>query len=139
MSISNREKDFDSDIFIGLSLPLRGGELGFFKQTQTTFEQVKHNIKNLLLTMKGERPFLPEFGSDLYSILFDPIQSDTTMKVEDAIKDAMKMWLPHVVINRIDVMTSEQNPNQIDVSLEFGVTIEPGVFDSLQLTFFSNF
>ena len=89
--------------------------------------------------MKGERPFLPEFGSNLYSILFDPIQSDTTMRVEEAIKDAMKMWLPHVIINRIDVMTNEQNPNQIDVSLEFGVTIEPGIFDSLQLTFFSNF
>ena len=133
------ENDLNPDTWIGLSFPLGRSTSGFFQQTQTTLEQTSHNIKNLLLTMKGERPFLPEFGSDLYSILFDPIQSDTTMKVEEAIKDAMKTWLPHVVVNRIDVIVDEQNPNQIDVSLEFGVTIEPGVFDSLQLTFFSNF
>jgi phage baseplate assembly protein W len=133
------ENDLNPDTWIGLSFPLGRSESGFFQQTKTTLEQTSHNIKNLLLTMKGERPYLPEFGSDLYTILFDPIRSDTTIKVEEAIKDALKMWLPHVVINRIDVNTNEQNSNQIDVSIEFGVTIEPGIFDSLQLTFFSNF
>jgi len=133
------ENDLNPDTWIGLSFPLGRSESGFFQQTQTTLEQTSHNIKNLLLTMKGERPMNPEFGSTLYSILFDPIGSDTPMKVEESIKEAVAQWLPHVILNKINVTTSEQTPNQIDVNLEFGVTLEPGVFDSLQLTFFSNF
>ena len=133
------ENDLNPDTWIGLSFPLGRSESGFFQQTQTTLEQTSHNIKNLLLTMKGERPMNPEFGSNLYSILFDPIGSDTPMKVEESIKEAVAQWLQHVILNKINVTTSEQTPNQIDVNLEFGVTLEPGVFDSLQLTFFSNF
>ena len=137
--MSALENDLNPDTWIGLSFPLGRSESGFFQQTQTTLEQTSHNIKNLLLTMKGERPMNPEFGSNLYSILFDPIGSDTPMKVEESIKEAVAQWLPHVILNKINVTTSEQTPNQIDVNLEFGVTLEPGVFDSLQLTFFSNF
>ncbi len=133
------ENDLNPDVWIGLSLPLGKSDAGFFEQTQTTLKQTSSNIKNLLLTMKGERPFLPEFGCDIYSSLFEPIGEDTTAKIEDSIKEAIQRWLPHVVMNRIDVNVDKQVPNQINVNLEFGVTIEPGNLDTIQLTFISNF
>ncbi len=133
------ENDLNPDVFIGLSLPLGKSNVGFFEQTQTTLKQTGSNIKNLLLTMKGERPFLPEFGCDIYSALFEPVGEDTTAKIEDSIKDAIAEWLPHVVINRVDVNVDSQVPNQINVDLEFGVTIEPEALETIQLTFISNF
>lgn len=133
------ENDLNPDVWIGLSLPLGKSDVGFFEQTQTTLEQTSSNIKNLLLTMKGERPFLPEFGCDIYSSLFEPIGEDTTAKIEDSIKEAIQRWLPHVVMNRIDVNVDRQVPNQINVNLEFGVTIEPDSLETIQLTFISNF
>ena len=89
--------------------------------------------------MKGERPFLPEFGCDIYSALFEPVGEDTTAKIEDSIKEAITRWLPHVVMNRIDVNLDKQSSNQINVDLEFGVTIEPEALETIQLTFVSNF
>ena len=134
-----RENDLNPDVSIGLSLPLGHSDSGFFEQTQTTLKQTSTNIKNLLLTMKGERPFLPEFGCDIYSALFEPIGDETTAKIEDSIKDAIAQWLPHVVLNRVDVNVDMQVPNQINVDLEFGVTIEPEALETIQLVFVSQF
>ena len=89
--------------------------------------------------MKGERPFLPEFGCDIYSALFEPIGDETTAKIEDSIKDAIAQWLPHVVLNRVDVNVDQQTSNQINVDLEFGVTIEPEALETIQLVFVSQF
>jgi|TARA_B100000035_G_C20714786_1_gene428593 phage baseplate assembly protein W len=133
------ENDLNPDVSIGLSLPLGHSDSGFFEQTQTTLKQTSTNIKNLLLTMKGERPFLPEFGCDIYSALFEPIGDETTAKIEDSIKDAIAQWLPHVVLNRVDVNVDMQVPNQINVDLEFGVTIEPEALETIQLVFVSQF
>ena len=133
------ENDLNADVSIGLSLPLGHSDSGFFEQTQTTLKQTSTNIKNLLLTMKGERPFLPEFGCDIYSALFEPIGDETTAKIEDSIKDAIAQWLPHVVLNRVDVNVDMQVPNQINVDLEFGVTIEPEALETIQLVFVSQF
>ena len=54
--MSRIENDLNPDITIGLSLPLtHDNSFGFFKTTQTLLEQAKHNIRNLLLTKKGEK------------------------------------------------------------------------------------
>ena len=67
---SARENDLNPDIRIGLKLPFNRGSSGLFAQSQTTLEQTGSNIKNLLLTSKGERVMQPEFGSRLRDLLF---------------------------------------------------------------------
>ena len=61
--------DNDENIAIGIALPITKGNAGYFQQEYLTIHQLKHNIKNLILTMKGERPMLPTFGTEIYSIL----------------------------------------------------------------------
>ena len=67
--MSNIEKDLNPDVFIGISLPLDYGSQGFFNKTRTTLQQTRSNIRNLLLTIKGERLGNPTFGSDLMRIV----------------------------------------------------------------------
>ena len=45
------------------------------------------NIKNLLLTQKGERVGQPTFGSDLPSILFEQRTEDIQDKIETTIRE----------------------------------------------------
>ena len=70
---SARENDLNPDTKIGLELPFARSRAGLFGLTETTLEQAGHNIKNLLLTAKGDRVMQPDFGSRLRELLFEQI------------------------------------------------------------------
>jgi hypothetical protein len=56
---------------LGITLPFNG-PFGLFTSTYTTQQQALSNLKNLLLTAKGERVNQPKFGTDLIRLLFEP-------------------------------------------------------------------
>ena len=76
------EKDLNPDTYIGLSLPLRHGNEGFFSKTKRTIDQLKFDIKNLLLTIRGERLGNPTFGSDLMRVIFEPNNDDIDSAID---------------------------------------------------------
>ena len=133
------DKSIDSnpDIAVGVGLPLRRGNMGYFNQEFTTLGQVKSNIKNLLLTMKGERIMQPTFGTDLYKILFEPMTDMLTNDISDVIREAVNEWLPYVIMQEIKVDLSPENVdrNEYHVSLKFSLQYEPDRFDYLTFNF----
>ena len=56
----------------------------------------KSNLKNLLLTKKGERVLQPNFGSGLQSLLFEPIDETFETRVADTITESVSQWLPYI-------------------------------------------
>ena len=125
--MSTIAKDLDPDTFIGISLPLVHGTQGFFNKTKTTLEQTKSNIKNLLLTVKGERIGNPTFGSDLRRILFEPDAGDLGDRIEETIRASISEWLPYVIIKGIKTTSSERNPNLLNVKLQFTINVDQNV------------
>ena len=125
--MSNLEKDLNPDTFIGISLPLDYGSNGFFNQTRTTLQQVRHNIKNLLLTIKGERLGNPTFGSELMRVVFEPDDSDIAAKVEEAIRSAISEWMSFVQVDEVNVTSDPYNQNQINVSIKFKLNMDNNV------------
>ena len=116
----------DSDAFFGLTLPLeyKGGSVGFFHRASTLLEQARSNIKNLLLTRKGERVAQPNFGTDLFIILFEQIDGsqDIPDRVEQAIREAVDFWLPYVTVESVGT-SFEPELNQVIVELTFSVNV----------------
>jgi phage baseplate assembly protein W len=110
------------DYAIGISLPIQIGNTAF-NQTFTTNEQIKSNVKNLLLTKKGERVMQPEFGSGLQELLFDFNDDTLSGKIEDAITAALEQWLQYVTVEHIDVESTSNNRdnNLVNVSVTFGL------------------
>ena len=98
-----REKDLNPDTYIGLKLPMGYSETGYFKQTKTTLQQAKYNIINLIKTIPGERLGQPEFGSNLHTILFEPMNEDFSDILEDAVRTSIEKWLPYINIKRIKI------------------------------------
>lgn len=125
--MSTIAKDFDPDTFIGLSLPLDHGDQGFFDQTRTTLQQTRSNIKNLLLTIKGERLGNPTFGSDLMKVIFEQDAGDLGNRIEETIRASISEWLPYVNIKSIKTTTSERNPYLLNVRLDFAVDVDQQV------------
>ena len=112
-----------NDYAVGLSLPLKNGDGGFFEQNFTSYNQAKSNLKNLLLTKKGERIAQPQFGSGLQSLLFEPIDSEFENKITDTITESVEKWLPYITIEDIfiDISDSNKDRNKVNVELKFRV------------------
>ena len=116
--------DKNEDVYIGLGLPLNHDKDVFFNITKTSLEQTKSNIKNLLLTRKGERLGNPNFGSNLFAVLFEQEGSDVENKAEEAIRSAMSEFLPFVIIDNIEASFSARNNNIINVSIQFSLNVD---------------
>ena len=128
-----REKDLDPDIYIGLKLPLTQGGSSTFAQTKTIFEQAKYNIRNLLLTIPGERLGQPEFGSGLHEFVFEQMDVDFEDAIEASISNAIKTWLPYINIKNINFEYSKILENQININIDFGLSFEPDRFESVKI------
>jgi len=111
-----------NDYAIGITLPLQFAN-NTFQQSFKTIEQAKSNIKNLLLTKKGERVLQPEFGSGLQELLFEQNVDDFEEKIEDSINTAIETWLPYVTIEEINIEATDElrDNNRVNISLKFKV------------------
>ena len=106
---------------VGITLPIQRGNEGYFAQSFRTFDQVRSNLKNLLLTKKGERILHPEFGSGLHDLLFQPATEKFEEDLETTINEAVAKWLPYVIVEdiNIDISKEQTDNNQAKVSLKF--------------------
>ena len=130
---SARENDLNPDIRIGLKLPFNRGKSGLFPQTETTLEQAGSNIKNLLLTAKGERVMQPDFGSRLRELLFEQYTEDLSSRIQEEIQEAISTWLPYINIASVNIIQSDEDPNTTSVDIDFSLNYEPDRFESITL------
>ena len=99
--MSVRDIDLDPDKAFGIGFPLNYSKeaYGFFTQNRSYFDQIKDNIKCLLLTIKGERLGNPTFGSNLMRVLFEPNEPDVLkVQVEETINESLSEFLPFVTL-----------------------------------------
>jgi len=130
-----REKDLNPDTFIGLKLPMGYSDSGYFKQTKTTLQQAKYNIINLIKTIPGERLGQPAFGSNLHSILFEPMNEDFGDILEDSIRTSMETWLPYINIKNIEITFPDYDINTVNIIIDFGLSFEPDRFETVSVSF----
>jgi phage baseplate assembly protein W len=110
-------------VAIGITLPIQRGNGGYFAQSYQTSEQVKSNIKNLILTRKGERLMHPNFGTDLYNTLFNQNTDDLESEIERSIDRAIQEWMPYISVDEILVDQTNRNRDTyfFTVTLNFRV------------------
>lgn len=122
--------DLNSNVAIGVDLPLAADDNTFFKLNYTTLEQAKANLKNLILTEKGERYMLPEFGCNLRHSVFN--QNNIVVdEVRDSIEQAITDWLPYIKVESLDISIDEDNEHIVYIELNFSLKIDSETTDSL--------
>jgi phage baseplate assembly protein W len=119
---------------IGITLPLRIGDVAF-EQSYKTIDQVKTNIKSLLLTRRGERVMEPLLGSGLTELLFDFNDDELASRIEETITESIQQWLPFVGIENIEIEQTDilKDQNRVNISLTFRVG-NSATTDSLTFT-----
>jgi len=121
--IESRQLQSAVDTPIAIKLQFDSSKL--FTPSFTTNEQAVSNLKNLLLTRKGERIFQPNFGTNLLDLIFEPNTDELVGLIQDTIQEAISVWLPYIIVEQIDVVTAGQDPtliHQVQVTINFTVT-----------------
>ena len=114
----------------GLNFPFQDSVKGtYVSLSETNDAEIRSNLVHLLLTRKGTRYFLPDFGTRLYEYIFEPMDGPTFSDIEAEIRDAVDEYIPGITITNISVKpASEGEENKgtviIDDKREFRV---PGI------------
>lgn len=86
----------------GFPYPIVKSIGGFFKHSSGV-DQIKADLLILLLTTPGERIFLPNFGTPLKDLIFDPNDATLEERARQMIIDSVTQWEPRIVVDQIEV------------------------------------
>ena len=91
-------------ITYGINFPFRESYIGkYLDVSDSTDEEVRSNLIHLLLTRKGYRYYLPDFGTRLYEYIFEPLDGPTFSEIEGEIRDSVEKYMPGVQITNISI------------------------------------
>lgn len=89
-----------------------------FKKTEAA--AVKQAIKTLISTNRFDKPFDPDFGADIRSMLFELADDNSAGEVINRIKNTVSKYEPRASVREIQVKISDVY-NAIDVKIMFQV------------------
>ncbi len=120
---------------LGIGINKRSNSNGIFATNYTTLTQAKDNLKNLILTKKGERMMQPDFGCDVWRVLFEQISGDIEQTIESTIVQAVSRWLPYLNIDTIifDYDENDIDTNKITLDIKFSLISNPNLSESIQI------
>ena len=107
-----RERTYTDLDFAFRANPITG-DIALKREVQS----VKQSVLNILLTNRGERPFDPEFGSDIRKQLFENFDPITEQLLSDQIRSALRNYEPRVRVLNIDI-DGQPDRNSLDISVE---------------------
>lgn len=103
----------------GIDFPFNDSPTGdFVKMTTTPEREIRANLIHLLLTRKGTRYFMPDFGSRLYEYIFDQNDSVSFNLIEDEIRESVKKYIPNLDIDSIVITSAEDEPDAVTTLAE---------------------
>ena len=83
----------------------------------TNIEAVKQSVKNIVLCNHFERPYLPNYGGNVLSQLFENADSFTEYQVSKDIRVAIENYEPRAVVE--DIVVSTDDLNELRVKIVF--------------------
>lgn len=111
----------------GITFPFRDSFDGkYLDLTDYTTEEIRSDLIHLLLTRKGSRYFLPDFGTRLFEYIFEPLDGPTLSDVESEIRDSVEKYIPNLEINGISVTPASNDEENGSVINEYGAILTQG-------------
>lgn len=91
--------------FLGCPYPILKHPRGLL-HTQSGIDQVKSDMLILLLTNPGERVMLPQYGTPLRDLVFDPNDAVLKERARDMIVNSITLWEPRITVQDIQIFTN---------------------------------
>lgn len=81
-------------------------------------EAIKASVRNLIQTKNFERPFHPEIGSQIYSLLFENFTPVIAQVMKRTIFDTIEKFEPRVTVTEVKIQ-EKPDSNELSVDIQF--------------------
>jgi phage baseplate assembly protein W len=81
---------------------------------------IKASVRNLILTSNFEKPFHPEIGTQINSLLFEPATPLLSAVLERTIQQTIDNFEPRVQLTRVNANVNPDN-NSVNVTIYFTI------------------
>jgi phage baseplate assembly protein W len=79
---------------------------------------IARSVRNLVLTIQGERPFQPTLGTGVNNLLFDNMDKLTASSIRSELRTTIENYEPRVEINEI-IVEPDFERNAFHVTLQY--------------------
>ena len=107
---------------ISTKLPVRKSSINGFESIDTIQENIKQNLKMLLLTRPGERLMDPSFGVGVDTFLFENFTEATYSSIQQRTLRQVSIYMPQIAIKNIFFDASQQDSGILNMRIEFNIT-----------------
>jgi phage baseplate assembly protein W len=84
-------------------------------------EDIEQAIQIILLTARGERVMLQEFGAGMRDYVFEPNSEATRSRIEEEVRKALVDWEPRINLERVEVTPGDDAPNLVLIHVDYVV------------------
>jgi phage baseplate assembly protein W len=84
-------------------------------------DDIEQAIQIILLTSRGERVMLPEFGAGLRDFVFEPNSEGTRARIAESVRKALVDWEPRIDLERVEVTASDDGPHVVLIHVDYVV------------------
>lgn len=84
-------------------------------------EDIRQSLYILLSTKQGERIMRPDYGSDVQSMIFEPIDVSTTTYLKETIKRAILYFEPRITLDEVIVIEDGEEDGLLLITLNYTI------------------
>jgi phage baseplate assembly protein W len=106
--------------YINIEFPFQDDPEGkFVKLNDQPKRAIKADLIHLLLTNRGERLYMPDFGANLRQYLFEQNDDISTIGIKNEINEAVQKFIPNLTITELTAERTEENRHAVFVRIDY--------------------
>jgi uncharacterized protein len=111
-----------ADFFgVGWGFPV-GRQQGEPRFSRAEYEEsIRQSVRIILSTAKGERVMRPDFGCDLYRLVFAPNSVATRGLAESHVKTALLLWEPRIEVLEVKALPAGAQEEALEINVAYRV------------------
>ena len=108
------------DLAVSFNANPSTGDFGVVKNENA----IKQSVRNLILTMFGERPFQRDIGSRVKALMFEPWDPFSVDAIKSEIFNCLSRLEPRIQVTGVG-LRDDSDINSVHVSIDYKIVGEP--------------
>jgi phage baseplate assembly protein W len=72
-------------------------------QKDVDVQAILNSLRNIILTIQGQRRMLPTFATNIWGLLFEPIDEITARLIAEGLLESIRIWETRIEVTGFDI------------------------------------